>query len=121
TGNGPDTFNLTSSQTGSMSFTTIQYYADANGDGVPDSNTAITSTGTVPAGGIYNFVAVGTVPSSAVVGNSNTLTVTGTSTFTNTVTRTNTDVTTITAQGVINVTHAIDVAVGPSPSVTARP
>lgn len=120
TGNGPDTFALTSGQSGSFSFTTMQYYADANGDGVPDSNSPITTTGQIAAGGIFNFVAVGTVPSSVVVGNTNTLTVTGTSGFNNTVTHANTDTTTITAQGVINVTHAIDVAVGPSPSVTAR-
>ncbi|MBL8266316.1 beta strand repeat-containing protein, partial [Steroidobacter sp.] len=120
TGNGADTFALTSGQSGSFSFTTMQYYADANGDGVPDSNTAITSSGQVVAGGVFNFVAVGTVPSSVVVGNTNTLTVTATSGFNNTVSRANTDVTTITAQGVINVTHSIDVAVGPSPSVTSR-
>ncbi|MDY6948282.1 MAG: hypothetical protein SXG53_21450 [Pseudomonadota bacterium] len=120
TGNGPDTFALSSGQGGSFSFTTLQYYADANGDGVPDSNSPITTTGQIAAGGIFNFVAVGSVPSSVVVGNTNTLTVTGTSAFDNTVSNANTDTTTITAQGVINVTHAIDVAVGPSPSVTAR-
>lgn len=120
TGNGPDTFALTSGQSGSVSFTTLQYYADANGDGVPDSNSPITSSGQIAAGGVFNFVAVGTVPSSAVVGNTNTLTVTATSAFNNAIAQSNTDTTTITAQGVINVTHAIDVAVGPSPSVTAR-
>lgn len=120
TGNGPDTFALTSGQSGSFSFTTLQYYADANGDGVPDSNSPIISSGLVAAGGIFNFVAVGTVPSSVVVGNANTLTVTATSGFTTSIAQSNTDITTITAQGVINVTHAIDVAVGPSPSVTAR-
>jgi uncharacterized repeat protein (TIGR01451 family) len=120
TGNGPDTFALTSGQGGSFSFTTLQYYADANGDGVPDSNSPITSSGQIVAGGVFNFVAVGTVPGSVVVGNTNTLTVTGASAFDNAVTHANTDTTTITAQGVINVTHAIDTAVGPSPSVTAR-
>lgn len=120
TGNGPDTFALTSGQSGSFSFTTLQYYADANGDGVPDSNSPITSTGQIVAGGVFNLVAVSTVPSSAVVGNTNTLTVTATSAFNNSIAQSNTDTTTITAQGVINVTHAIDVAVGPSPSVTAR-
>lgn len=120
TGNGPDTFALTSGQSGSFSFTTLQYYADANGDGVPDSNTTISSSGQLAASGVFNFVAVGTVPSSVVVGNTNTLTVTATSAFNNSVTHANTDTTTITAQGVINVTHAIDVATGPSPSVTAR-
>lgn len=119
-GNGPDSFALTSGESGSFSFTGMQYYADANGDGVPDSNMTLTSTGQISAGGIFSFVAVGTVPSSAVVGNTNTLTVTATSSFNNTIAHSNTDVTTITAQAVINVTHAIDVAVGPSPSVTPR-
>ena len=120
TGNGVDTFALTSGQSGSFSFTSVSYYADANGDGVPDSNSPITSTGEIAAGRVFNFVAVGTVPSSAVVGNTNTLTVTATSGFTNSVTQANTDTTTITAQGVVNVTHAIDVAVGPSPSASPR-
>lgn len=120
TGNGPDTFALSTGQSGSFSFSTVQYYADANGDGVPDSNSTITSSGQIAAGGTFNFVAVGTVPGSVVVGNANTLTVTATSGFNNTISQANTDTTTITAQGVINVTHAIDVAIGPSPSVTAR-
>ncbi|MET0535995.1 MAG: hypothetical protein ABW171_17400, partial [Steroidobacter sp.] len=120
TGNGVDTFALSSSQSGSFSFTARQFFADANGDGIPDSNTPITSTGELAAGRAFNFVVVGTVPSSVVVGNTNALVVTATSGFNNTVAQSNTDTTTITAQGVITVTHAIDVAVGPSPSVTSR-
>ncbi|HEY0684210.1 MAG TPA: hypothetical protein VGD45_17890 [Steroidobacter sp.] len=120
TGNGPDTFALSSGESGSFSFTTLQFYADANGDGIPDSNSPITSTGQIVAGGAFNFVAVGAVPSSAVVGNTNALTVTATSAFNNSVADSNIDTTTITAQGVITVTHAIDTAAGPSPSVTAR-
>src|ERR1041384_3554576 len=51
TGNGPDTFALTQGESGAFTFTSIRMYADANGDGVPDNNTQISSTGEVPAGG----------------------------------------------------------------------
>jgi uncharacterized repeat protein (TIGR01451 family) len=115
-GNGTDTFNLTQSNTGSFSFSSVQYYTDANGDGIPDNTTAITNTGEIAAGGTFKFVAVGIVPSTATSGNTNTLTVTATSTFDGTVTATATDTSTITSNAVINVTQAIDVSNGPSPA-----
>ena len=50
TGNGPDTFNLTAvdANTGNITFTGLVMYIDANGDGVPDNVTPITTTGLTP-------------------------------------------------------------------------
>ena len=51
----PDNFNLSS--TGLPSGWTVQYYVDANKDGVPDG-AAITNTGNIPAGSTVNLIAV---------------------------------------------------------------
>lgn len=120
TGNGADTFALTQSETGTFTFSSVQIHADANGDGVPDNSTNITSTGELAAGAAFRFVVVGTVPGSAVSGNTATITVMGRSGVTNTLTRTNADLVTITTQAVMNVTKSIDLAYGPSPSSGVR-
>ena len=52
----PDNFNLSS--TGLPSGWTVQYYVDANKDGVPDGGAAITNTGNIPAGSTVNLIAV---------------------------------------------------------------
>ena len=51
----PDNFNLSSA--GLPSGWTVQYYVDANKDGVPDG-AAITNTGNIPAGSTVNLIAV---------------------------------------------------------------
>ena len=51
----PDNFNLSS--TGLPSGWTVQYYVDANKDGVPEG-AAITNTGNIPAGSTVNLIAV---------------------------------------------------------------
>lgn len=51
----PDNFNLSSA--GLPSGWTVQYYVDANKDGVPDG-AAITNTGNIPAGTTVNLIAV---------------------------------------------------------------
>lgn len=51
----PDNFNLSS--TGLPSGWTVQYYVDANKDGVPDG-AAITNTGNIPASSTVNLIAV---------------------------------------------------------------
>lgn len=116
TGNGSDSFTLSAAQSGGMSFSSMLFYADANGDGVPDSATPITSTGTLAAGQAFKYVVAGVVPSTAVVGTTNTMTVTATSVFTPAATGAVTDTTTVSGQAVINVTQSIDVTTGPSPS-----
>lgn len=116
-GNGADTFALTQTEnSASFTFSSVAIYADANGDGVPDNNTNISTTGELAAGAAFRFVVVGTVPNSVVSGNTDVITVTGRSGFTNSLTHTNQDTTTITTQGVLNVTKSIDVAYGSSPS-----
>lgn len=112
TGNGADTFTLGVSNSGIFSLSSALVYADVNGDGVPDDNTPITSTGELASGAIFKFVVVGAVPSSAIAGATNTMTVTATSVFTPTVTASNTDSTTLSGNGVIQVTKAIDVNAG---------
>lgn len=114
TGNGADTFNLTVGQSGAISLNSFAYYLDANGDGLPDNNTPITSTGELAAGVVFKFVASGTVPNSAVAGNTNTLTVTAASTLTPATTAANTDVTTVTGNAVVQVSQQIDLTQGPS-------
>lgn len=116
TGNGVDAFGLTSGSTGSFAFTTTLFYADANGDGVPDNAVPIVSTGQLAPGQVFKFVAAGVVPVSAVVGNSNVTTITATSGFAGGTTAAVTDTTTVTGQGVISVTQALDVTTGASPA-----
>lgn len=116
TGNGPDAFALSAVQSGSMGFSSLQFFADANGDGVPDNATPITNTGTLAMGQRFLFVAVGTVPSSAVAGNANVAVITATSAFAPAATAAVTDTTTVTGQAVLGVTQALDVTSGPSPS-----
>lgn len=112
TGNGSDSFTLSTSNTGGFSFTSVVLYADANGDGVPDNAVPLTSTGTLAAGAVFKFVAVGTVPPTAIANQTNTLTLTAASVFTPAQTATNTDTTTATNNAVIYVTKAVDVIAG---------
>jgi uncharacterized repeat protein (TIGR01451 family) len=114
TGNGSDSFNLSVGQSGAISLNSVAFYADANGDGIPDNSTAITSTGELAAGGVFKFVVSGTVPSSASSGNTNTLTVTAASAMTPATTAANTDITTVTGNGVIQASESIDLTQGPS-------
>ncbi|HEX4509997.1 MAG TPA: hypothetical protein VH328_07965, partial [Burkholderiaceae bacterium] len=79
TGNGPDSFGLSYLQSGGMTFSSVSFYADANGDGIPDSGTPITTTPALNPGDTFKFVVAGVVPSTAVTGTSNTTTVTATS------------------------------------------
>lgn len=119
-GNGTDSFALTATNGGGFTFAATLFYADANGDGVPDNNVPITSTGQLAAGQAFRFVVAGIVPGTAVAGATNTLTATATSGFTPATTASVVDQTTVTSQAVINATQALDVTTGPSPSVGSR-
>jgi uncharacterized repeat protein (TIGR01451 family) len=116
TGNGNDSFVLSAAQSGATAMTTVLFYADANGDGIPDNAVPITSTGTLASGQTFKFVVAGVAPTTAVVGTTNTATITATSVFASSANAAATDVTTISGQAVMNVTQAIDLTTGPSPS-----
>jgi uncharacterized repeat protein (TIGR01451 family) len=112
TGNGNDTFTLSVANAGGDDFNlnSIALYADANGDGLPDDATAITSSPQMVANETFKFVAIGIVPSSATAGQVGLLTVTaaGTATGSPAPAASNTDTTTVTtSNAVINVNKSL--------------
>lgn len=113
TGNGPDTFTLSSSNSGDFSLNSVTFYGDVNGDGVADNTTPITATSLLEPEGTFNFVVAGTAPSSATSGSRNDLTVTATSTHLGTVAATRVDRTTMSANAVLEIIKSIDVSSGP--------
>ena len=112
TGNGTDSFNLTYTDNGPLALSSVNFYADANGDGIADNTTAIVVTPALAAGEVFNFVVVVGLPGTATGGDSNALTVTAASALTPAVTAFNTNSTTVTNNAVINVTKSIDVSSG---------
>ncbi len=116
TGNGSDNFTLSSANAGGDDFdlTSLALYADANGDGLPDNSTAITTTGPLVAGATFKFVAVGIVPANETAARTAAITVTavGTATGTPAAAQNNTDTTTVTSDAVINVTKAMSSSSG---------
>jgi uncharacterized repeat protein (TIGR01451 family) len=117
TGNGTDTFDLSVANNAAgdnFDLNLLVLYADANGDGVPDNSTPITSTGPLAAGQSFKFVAIGIVPGSQTSGQTSAITVTanGTATGTPAPAQTNTDTTTVTNNGVINITKSISAGSG---------
>ena len=116
TGNGTDTYSLAQTQTGAFAFTSLTFYADANGDGVADNTTPITATTALASGGVFRFVAVGNVPTTATSGQVDTMVVTAASVLTPATTATVTDITTVTTNAVINVNKSMSAISGASPS-----
>jgi uncharacterized repeat protein (TIGR01451 family) len=116
TGNGTDTYALNapvSSAFGAAGpHVSLAYFIDANGDGVPDNSSPINTSGAIAAGGTFRFVVAGTVPATAVSGDSANITVSVSDT--SPATATNTDTTTV-ANSVITVTKSMSANVGPSP------
>ena len=114
TGNGADTYALAAPTTGGgFTHAAPVYYLDANGDGVPDNFTPITSSGPIPAGTQFTFVVAGGVPAATAAGQTGTLTIGASDTGGNSAA--NTDTTT-SANSVINVTKAMSSTAGASPS-----
>lgn len=70
TGNGVDSFTLSMSQLSDDAFDleNPKMYADSNGDGVPDNNVPITSSGPLDAGQVFKFVISSSVGNSEVDG-----------------------------------------------------
>ena len=118
TGNGTDSFGLVPTNSGGFTFPVgaVIFYADANGDGVADNTTPITSTGSLTPGAVFRFVAIGNVPTTAASSNVNSLVITATSGFAPAVSAFVTDTTTITANAVINVSKTMSAVSGLSGS-----
>ncbi len=113
TGNGADTYALNGATTGgAFAHTGLVYYIDADGNGVPDNFTAITTSGPIAAAGIFRFVVAGTVPGSATNGTTGTITVSVTDTAATNAT--NLDTTTV-ANSAVAVTKSLSVTSGTSP------
>ncbi|HKQ59009.1 MAG TPA: hypothetical protein VJY35_14180 [Candidatus Eisenbacteria bacterium] len=118
TGNGTDTFPLTLINLGGDDFdlTGLALYPDANGDGVPDNFTALTTTGPLAAGAVFQFVVAGNVPGVQTGGQLARARISAASTFDGAQTAANTDLVTVTGNAVISVTKAISSGSGASPS-----
>lgn len=104
TGNGPDTFTLSQTNTGALALTGVVFYLDADGNGAADNATPITSTGQLAAGATFRFVAVATLAAGSTTGNTNTMTVKATSGFNASANATSTDTTTVGAGAAIDLT-----------------
>ena len=118
TGNGTDDFNLGWANLGGDNFDLagLAIYADADGNGVPDNFTALTSTGPLAAGAVFRFVVVGSVPGTQVGGDFALARLTATSVFDGAQVATNDDRVDVTGNAVISVTKAISAPSGASPS-----
>ena len=118
TGNGTDRFNLTLINLGGDDFdlTGLTIYADADGNGVPDTFTPITQTDSIVAGASYKFVVVGNVPGVQLGGQIARVRITGASVFTPATTAFNTDRVNVSGNAVVSVTKAISQNNGASPS-----
>lgn len=118
TGNGPDSVSLVPTNLIGDDFdlSGLTMYVDADGNGVADNATPITSTGMIPAGAAFRFVVVGNVPGVQVGGQVARIRVTATSTFDNLQTAFNTDQVNVSGNAVIAMTKSINQPSGPSPS-----
>jgi uncharacterized repeat protein (TIGR01451 family) len=124
TGNGVETYNLALADGGTNAAVTFSQgtnlfvYADANGDGVPDNTTPLTSSGAVNAGAQFRFVVAVQWPA-VVTSGSEAVTVTSTGAgapANGSVATSNTDTTSVTGNAVVNVVKSLSVTSGPSPS-----
>lgn len=117
TGNGSDTFTVNVADVTSgdqYDFSNLKVYLDANKDGVPDSQTPVTSV-TLAAGESVNLIVQATTPTTGAggaalsAGDLGKLTITAQSTLDNTLTATNTDTVKITNGAVISVIKSASV------------
>jgi uncharacterized repeat protein (TIGR01451 family) len=118
TGNGTDTFALTSLNLGGDNFdmTGLAMYADADGNGVADNFTPLATTGPLAPGGQFQFVLMGNVPGAQVAGDIARARVSAMSGFDAAQTASNDDQVTVTGNAVMSVTKSINQNNGASPS-----
>lgn len=118
TGNGSDVFPLTLVNLGGDDFdlTGLAIYADADGNGVADNFTALTTTTPLNPGESFRFVVQGAVPGTQVAGDVARARVSAVSTFDGAQTAFNDDEVTVTGNAVLSVTKSINLSSGASPS-----
>ncbi len=118
TGNGADSFPLTLVNLAGDDFDLagLAIYADADGNGVPDNFIPVVTTGPLAAGASFRFVVAGNVPGAQLAADVSQVRVSAVSVFDAGQTAFNTDTVTVTGNAVLNVTKAIDVTNGASPS-----
>ncbi len=118
TGNGSDAFPLTLVNLGGDDFdlTGPAMYIDADGNGLPDNFTALTTTGPLAAGAQFRFVVVGNVPGTQLATQVSLVRVSAVSAFDALQTHFNTDQVTVTGNAVITASKAINIGAGASPS-----
>lgn len=118
TGNGTDAFSLAAvNQPGDdFDLTGLVLYADADGNGVPDNFTPVTTTGPLAAGATFRFVAVGSVPGTQASGTASVIHVDAASAFDGGQTAFNTDQVTVSTNAVVNFTKSVSAPNGASPS-----
>jgi len=103
-GNATDSFTFAAANSGGFAMTGVQFFADADGNGIADNGTPVTATGALQPGASYKVVAVATMPSTVAAAATNNLVVTATSAFNGAVSANATDVTTAGAVASIDIT-----------------
>ena len=110
-GNGADSFGITLSNLTGFGINP-QIFADANQDGVPDNNTAITATPSLQPGEKFNFVIVGTVPAGQTAGQTSGLRVTATSANNGATVDFNDDLVRVSNNAILNVVKSVSAGAG---------
>ena len=122
-GNGPDSYGISalSPTTGTFNFNDpeIKIFADADGDGVADNATPITTTPILNAGETFGVVIEAVVPTGATAGQNDTITITATSDFDPTIVQTNDDIITVSSAPITDILKDMtvtDTGVGGQPA-----
>jgi uncharacterized repeat protein (TIGR01451 family) len=117
-GNSAEAFDLLLQDiyTGTFAFTSVQLFADANNDGVPDSASPLTQTPVIQPGQVFQFLAIARVPAIASTGQEDRFTLIAAPQLGGAPQQTNVDTVTITNNAVIVVSKGFSVSSGPSPN-----
>ena len=118
TGNGIDSFDLTTSDknTGNVNFTNLVIYADADQNGIPDSNAAIRFTPSMDSGSSYGILVSASIPNTASNADTENVSVLATSVTDSNVSAENLNTVNVTGNAVIDITKSLSRNSGYSPS-----
>ncbi len=116
TGNGDDRFSMDvlNLSGDNIDLDNVAIYPDADRDGIADSGTAIVETPTIVAGGAFDFVVRGSVPSSAADGGVARLQIMATSVFAPALIESNTDTVVAGSDAAVSVTKSLSSVAGES-------